>query len=284
MMAAARRVLGQHHPGRNLTVYSDDVFIVSYPKSGNTWSRFLIGNLLHPQEPANFANINRIIPDPEALSVRQLSHLARPRILKSHQYFDPRYQRVIYIVRDPRDVALSQYHFQIKRRVIANGHPVEQFVDRFITGATGIYGSWGENVGSWIATRHASSDFLLVRYEDLITDAIHEMERIAHFLGIAATRQIIAQAVERSSATQMRKLETDQSRMWSTTKDTRQDIPFVRAAAAGGWKSELSEKSVLQIENAWAPLMKWLGYDLLMPARESGELAAAVAMLGAFPK
>lgn len=262
MIAGMKRTFGLHRPGRNLTVFPDDVFIVSYPKSGNTWSRFLIANLLHPEEPVNFANINQIVPDPEALSVRELSRLPRPRILKSHQYFDPRYPKVIYIVRDPRDVVLSQYHFQIKRRVLNDDYPLEPFVTSFIAGVTTPYGSWGENAGSWLAARYDKPGLLLVRYEDLIADAVRELERIAVFLGTTATLQLLAQAVERSSATQMRKLETDQAHMWSSTKDTRKDVPFVRAAGAGGWKSKLPEKSVLEIENAWYPLMRWLGYDL----------------------
>ncbi len=56
--AGFRRMLGLHHPGRNLLVYPDDVFIVSYPKSGNTWTRFLIANLLHPEIQTDFGNIN----------------------------------------------------------------------------------------------------------------------------------------------------------------------------------------------------------------------------------
>ena len=110
LIRGMRRALGLHHPGRNLEVWTDDVFIVSYPKSGNTWTRFLIANLVYPETPADFSNINRLTPDPEALSKREMAKMPRPRIIKSHQYFDPRYKRVIYVVRDPRDVALSQFH------------------------------------------------------------------------------------------------------------------------------------------------------------------------------
>src|SRR5262250_812152 len=108
-------LLGRSRGGRNFPVFPDDVFIVSYPKSGNTWTRFLIANLLYPEKHPDFSNINLVIPDPEALSKRTLAKLPRPRILKSHQYFDPRYLRIIYVVRDPRDVLLSQYHFHMKR-------------------------------------------------------------------------------------------------------------------------------------------------------------------------
>ena len=125
LIRGTRRALGLHHPGRNLDVFPDDTFIVSYIKSGNTWTRFLIANLAYPETPADFSNINRLTPDPEALSKRELLKMPRPRILKSHQYFDPRFPKVIYIVRDPRDVLLSGYHFQRKRRLIDDQYPFE---------------------------------------------------------------------------------------------------------------------------------------------------------------
>src|SRR6476660_6161204 len=127
LIAGGRRFLGLHKPGRNVNVRPDDIFLVSYPKSGNTWTRFLIANLAYPEKNPDFSNINELIPDPEAMSMRDLEKLAGQRILKSHQYFDPRYQKVMYVVRDPRDVVLSEYHFDIKRRVITEDHPLTQY-------------------------------------------------------------------------------------------------------------------------------------------------------------
>src|SRR5947199_5455833 len=91
-----RALLGKNPAGRRLTVFPDDVFIVSYPKSGNTWARFLIGNLFHDDEPVTFANVEERVPSIYVHPDRALRRL--PRILKSHECFDPRYRRVIYIV------------------------------------------------------------------------------------------------------------------------------------------------------------------------------------------
>lgn len=65
-----RYLLGIDIAGRSLAVHPDDTFIVSYPRSGNTWTRFLVANLIHPDQAATFANIERIIPDVEAQSSR----------------------------------------------------------------------------------------------------------------------------------------------------------------------------------------------------------------------
>jgi Sulfotransferase domain len=263
---AFKRVLGFDKAGDSLTVFPDDTFIVSYPKSGNTWTRFLIGNLVHP-EGADFSNINRVVPDPEDLSKRYLKRLPRPRILKSHRPFDPRYKRVICIVRDPRDVALSEYYFDVKRMAIEEGYPMERFVARFVAGDVNHEaGSWGENVGSWMAARlnnknfRSGKNFLLLRYEDLVADPKRELASISRFLGIAATPERLEEAVERSSAERMRKLENAQAHLWSSTKDTRKDRPFVRAATSGGWRTELSAGCVAEIESTWGGLMKELGY------------------------
>jgi hypothetical protein len=82
---------------------------------------------------------------------------------------------VIYVVRDPRDVIMSQYHYQIKRGVLEQNAPLDHFVSRFIKGEVCPYGSWGENVGSWTAIRRDDPNFLLLRYEDVTMSADSEL-------------------------------------------------------------------------------------------------------------
>jgi hypothetical protein len=268
-IAGAERVLGLHAPGRNLAVFPDDKFLVYYPKSGNTWARFLIANLVRPHEKIDFSNVNRVIPGSEVTRNRNLMRMPRPRIIKSHQYFDPRYPRVIYIVRDPRDVVVSQYHFQRKRKLLADQYPLSEYVARFVAGQTSFYGSWGEHVASWLATRHGRPGFLLLRYEDMVEDTARELSKVASFLGLSSTPEIILQAVERSSADRMRTLEKSQAQLFTSTKNTRQDIPFVRAAKSGGWRSALPEACALQLDEAWGNLIQWLGYEPVLADKGS---------------
>ena len=263
VIAGGKHFLGLHPPGRNLQVLPDDVFLVSYPKSGNTWTRFLIANLVYPEKIPDFSNINDLVPDPEAMAKRDLERAPRPRLLKSHQYFDPRYPKVIYIVRDPRDVVLSEYHFDIKRRAIAEDFPLTEFVARFIRGEVNHQsGTWFENAASWFYTRRGDSRFLLVKYEALQSRAMDEMERIAGFLGISTDQERLAFAIEQSSADRMRELEKKQAHLWSSTRETRKDKPFVRSAKSGGWKAELPESGIAEIESAWGGLMRAMGYEL----------------------
>src|ERR1035437_5088665 len=75
-------VLGRKAAGRGLTVYPDDVFIVSYFRSGSTWARFLFGNLVQ-DEPITFANVNSLVPLIYDYPDRILRRL--PRLIKSHE-------------------------------------------------------------------------------------------------------------------------------------------------------------------------------------------------------
>lgn len=274
LFAGAKRALGLHCPSRDLDVFPDDIFVLSYPKSGNTWTRFLIANLVYPDQSPDFTNINELVPDPEALSKRRLAQMRRPRLIKSHQYYHPDYKNIIFIVRDPRDVAVSEYYFHRKRRAYADGLRMEEHVTQFVSGSTTEYGSWGQNTASWLATRAETPRFLILRYEDMIENTARELRKVANFMGIEASAKRVALAVERSSADSMRELEKSQALSWSSTKETRQDIPFVRAAKAGGWREELPEASVALIEQAWGPVMEYLGYDLVsVQNREPGETA-----------
>ena len=258
-----RAVTKRQAAARGLTVYPDDTFLVSFPRSGNTWTRFLVCNLINPDNPVTFAQLESRIPEIYYVPDRRLRAFPRPRVIKSHECFDPRYPRVIYIVRDPRDVLISYYEFQLKRRVISDACSIEEFLPRFmLSEIEPKTGCWRDHVVSWTATRGGSRNFLLLRYEDMLSDTPAEATKIAAFLGLDSGAERIARAVALSSADRMRKLEKEESKKWSATKKTRQDKPFVRKAESGGWKS-LPEQCVAELEAAWGDVMSSVGYSLV---------------------
>jgi hypothetical protein len=264
-MAAYARVVTKRQPAaRGLTVYPDDTFLVSFPRSGNTWTRFLVCNLINPDDPVGFAELESRIPEIYDVADRALRAFPRPRVIKSHESFDPRYKKIIYIVRDPRDVLVSYHEFQLKRRVISDDCSLEEFLPRFMESEfEPKTGCWRDHVVSWIATRGGQKNFLLLRYEDMLANTQKESTKIASFLGLDSNPERVARAVALSTADRMRQLEKEQSRQWKETRKTRQDKPFVRKAAAGGWKSTLPERCVIQIESAWGDVMHSVGYELV---------------------
>jgi hypothetical protein len=259
-------LLGKVTAARGLTIFPDDRFLVSYPRSGSTWTRFLIGNLLSTTEVVTFANIESHMPSIYICTDRQLRAVPRPRMLTSHEAFDPAYKTIIYVVRDPRDVAVSFYHYSIKNRHIPDTFPLDQFVSRYVAVEVGPlydrWGSWADNVMSWVAMRQGREGFLLLRYEDMVENPERELFKVATLLKIDASPERLARAADLSSADRMRRLEKQQHEAWTQTANTRSDKPFVRAAAAGGWRKELSAAAVAEIESAWGSAMQTLGYAL----------------------
>lgn len=265
LIGLAKFLLSVDHVGRNIPLYPDDTLLVSFPRSGNTWLRFLIAGLAFPDRTPSFTTIEQTIPDSIVLTRRQLARIPRPRLIKSHEYFDPRYPRTIYIARDPRDVLLSYYNFYRKQRYINDGYPMDRWVDHFISGDLHPFGSWGEHVGSWLGARGQSSSLLLTRYEDFLADTARELARVAEFLGIEASAERLAQVIEMGSTEKMRSLEKRQTSGWGSSGRWRNDVPFVGRAAAGGWRGELDPAVVARIESAWWPMMKALGYEIISP-------------------
>jgi len=173
-------------------------------------------------------------------------------------------------VRDPRDVAVSFYHHNVKARNIPDDYPMASFVPRFIAGEFDRkFGSWRDNVLSWTVLRRDDQGFLMLRYEDLKSDTANVLANVVAFLDRCSFREInsnsgaLQRTIDLSSPEKMRALEKQEAGGWVLTKGTRSDKPFVRSATAGGWKSELAPESVDAIESAWGDLMRNLGYELV---------------------
>ena len=97
---------------------NDDIYLVSYPRSGNTWISFLITNVvklyLNLNIEVNFFNMHTFIPDIHQSRDIPIALQFPPfrRIIKSHSSYNPFYKNIFLLVRDPRDVMVSYYYFR----------------------------------------------------------------------------------------------------------------------------------------------------------------------------
>jgi hypothetical protein len=135
---------------RDFTPRADDILVVTYPRSGTTWTQMILRQLT-TDGGMDFAHIAQVSPWLEwALrSGRDLDRLPAPRVFKSHLSYRriPKGPcRYIYVARDGRDVAVSYYHFA--RTHMQYRGTFGEFYDRFLTGDD-TYGSWLAHVAGW---------------------------------------------------------------------------------------------------------------------------------------
>lgn len=188
-----------------------DVFLVSYPRSGNTWLRAVIAHILCGEAPRSLRELDYVVPDIHYAVPINLVRKMPGYVVKSHESLrdwsaSSKYKRVIYLVRDPRDAILS-FHGYVKNTSGYEGK-IDEFAKDVCAGRI-FPCSWQEHVESWTypSTQTADLDMLVLRYEDLNASPRKHFRQIADFLRVEASESFIAHVVALSSADEMRKRE-----------------------------------------------------------------------------
>jgi hypothetical protein len=270
------RVAGQgaspNAPEPPIVMPSGIYWVASYPRSGNTWVRAFLTVLargkLEDGEDALAAPWRRgARPDaPDLIALLRdryewQSEVARsmpgPFLLKTHA------SRVsieniptiraeatlgaVYLVRDPRDVAVSYAAFLRQ--------PIEAVIRKmndpnWVDDNKEPVGSWSMNVVTWTA----APNVLVIRYEDLLAAPIKFFRTIVEHIGYRSSLADIARASAATSFDQLK------------ARDARAPIHkgrvTVRTGQSGQWKQTLTPEQVARIENAHGALMKQFGYTL----------------------
>ena len=240
---------------RHLGLTAGDVLLASYPKSGNTWLKFMLCHLVSGAE----VDFDRS----EALCPGVGSHSAAPRVLpnggrliKTHEQFRREYKKAVYIVRDGRDVAVS-YYYHLLREGHADG-PFSDLLPDILAGKQDAYGTWQGNVASWLDSPLAANGHLcVVRYEDCLSEPTDTLTRVSKFLGLSADDNAIGEAIAANTAEKMRAKEKSST---TAIKHKHKDIPFVRAATKGGWQAMFSEADSALFESVAGGTLTRLGY------------------------
>jgi hypothetical protein len=255
------------------------VWIASYPKSGNTWIRFLVCNLLFgPVDSA--ATLSHLIPD-----LHELKEVPQPvgpaLVLKTHFQFTRRLPLIehtagaIYIIRDPADVLVSNYHYARRSGDSGAGSAAafDRYVDGFIeTGgdrrwlAAGM-GTWESNVRSWLAAARGLP-LLRLRYEDLVSNATAAAASLCQFLSLTRTPAEIAAAVEGASFERMRAIEESDIQSQRVgifykpylESSIAAGLRFMRAGRKGVAEQVLSRDQWRRVQAAFGAARREFGY------------------------
>jgi hypothetical protein len=245
-----------------------DALLVSYPRSGTTWLRFLLTQAL-TGEPADF--------HPDRQAVRYVGdHADAPRIVPgggrliySHERRSAGDRAVLYIVRDPRAVAVSEWRW-LERRGLAD-RDFGAFLARFVRGRSNPWGRWDEHVRWWLDSSEPSRSgrTRLTRFEDLRSQTQSTLAELVTFMGANAAPDRIEAAVRDNSLERMQEKESEAPDR-AFAKGVRRDVRFVRSGSVGGWREALSPGQQVRIADAFGPVMQQLGYDPAPAVTDAG--------------
>jgi len=270
------------------------LWLASYPKSGNTWMRVFLANLiLNEAEPLALQRINEVCSSEpnevwfKDLTAKPVGELSDKKIaalrtkaqeravqlnknvipMKTHSFLGKDYGHptisvkatigVIYIVRDPRDVALSaadHYGLTVDQTIEMMNDKAAR--GRGMPGNT-VYermSSWSDHVKSWTGWKHTPLQVL--RYEDMLADPLGQFGGVARKLGITRDETRIRRAVEFSSFKQLQAQESKTGFVEKSVNSQR----FFRSGRSGGWRDKLSPAQAAAIERDHAVQMRRFGY------------------------
>lgn len=219
----------------------EDVFLVSFPRSGNTWLRYML-TLLHPGvRSAEDRDMHGVIPNLDQKP--DLTWTPRPRVIKSHSTFDARYPRVIYLLRDGRDATYSYYVFCQKEfgytgsfREFLAVHPYPP-------------SRWHEHVESWLCGDH-QTPLLLIRYEEMLSDPKVQLKRALEFLSWKFDVEQIDRVIAESTLDRMR--EREKSGYF---------LAHIRLGEFGDWRNQYSNEELELFMSFSAESLKRFGYS-----------------------
>ena len=230
-------------------IYNSDTFIVSFPKSGNTWLRFIIANML-TKELVTMKNIDEFVPDIYNFK-KQINKKGEPRFIKTHNVNLKLYPKTIYIHRDYRDVLISYYHFQ-KNLGQYNGD-----LSSFIKEINTPFGSWNNHVKTALNFKeHSPKRILFLSYEDMLTNLPEKIELIAHFCGLTPIKSM-EEIVKLCSFESLKSVEEKHGRTFDTP-----NLTFFRSGKSKQWQTELSKEDQEFINTQNADLFKKLNYQI----------------------
>ena len=254
-----------------------DWVLMSWGKSGRTWFRVML---------SRFYQVKHDLPENLLLDFDNLHgrNPAIPRVLFSHNNYMRDYlkdwttlehfrgKKIVLLVRDPRDVAVSQF-FQWKYRMrphkkLLNEYPPHKadistwdFVTDRKAGVPRIV----DYFNGWAHRAPNAADLLVIRYEDMRKDPDAVMQKVLEFTGTPGTPEQIREAVEFAAYDNMKKMEEKKAFRLSGARvkpgDKNNPDSFkVRRAKVGGYRDYFDDQQVATIDAMVDQLDPMFGY------------------------
>ena len=275
------------------------IWLASYPKSGNTLVRSLLASYIFSKDGNfNFELLKNIKQFPDNSLFKQIGvdtnneeemyknyinsqkifyNKDSIRFLKTHSCFVNKEGfrftdghntlGVIYIVRDPRNIVTSfSHHFQQTPKQSLESLLSHQYLGKTSEKHALTYlGSWKYHYNSWKVFENYNR-YLLIRYEDLISDTEQTFLKILKFIyslrniNFSIDTNKLKNVIETTSLDNLKKLEQKDTFSESAKDSSGNKINFFDKGGKRNWSKELSEDMKVQLEKALNKEMIELGY------------------------
>ncbi|MAP10935.1 MAG: sulfotransferase [Gammaproteobacteria bacterium] len=266
--------------GHAFPATATDVIIATYPKCGTTMMQQIVHGLRTAGD-MDFDEITQVVPWLETAQDTGIDlrapQKALPRAFKSHQTWDevPKGARYIYVLRDPKDVAVSFFQFFQGWLFEEGSITIDAFATEFLLAGTKS-GDYAGHLTSWWHKRN-DDDTLMLCYENILVDLPGTVAEVARFCGIDADAATLEVATHQAGFQFMREHahQFDEHPLRAVL-NPRAGLPVeagnskVRKGKVGGHKVGLGDETSVIYDRIWderiAPVTGHLNYESLRAA------------------
>ncbi|XP_052569103.1 sulfotransferase 2A1-like [Peromyscus californicus insignis] len=228
-------------------IRDEDTVMLTYPKSGTNWLVQMVCLIQTKGNPKWVQSVPVWDRSPwleTEVGYKTLINKEGPRLISSHlpfhlfpkSFFSSK-AKVIYIIRNPRDILVSSYFFFYKTNLVKNPESLGTYFEWFLKGNV-PYGSWFEHICAWLSMRERDN-FLLLSYEDMKKDTKSTIMKICDFLGKKLEPDEMDMVVKHSSFEAMK--ENNMSNFSLIPEDViTNGLVLLRKGTTGDWKNHFT--------------------------------------------
>ncbi|KAF3697048.1 Cytosolic sulfotransferase 3 [Channa argus] len=255
---------------QNFQARPDDILIATYTKAGSTWISYILDLLYFaktsPERQTTMPIYDRVpfldmyIPSVFSGKDKVDGLSTSPRIYKTHfpvqfvpKSFWEQNCRIVYVARNPKDNAVSLFHFDRMNMIRPDPGDWNSYFRRFMEGKI-VYGSWYDHVNGWWKKKQTFSNLHYMFYEDMVEDTEREINKLCSFLGLSISAEEKRQI---SGGVQFDNMKNNNMVNYSTIPVMDFKIsPFMRKGKVGDWKNHFTVAQNEEFDEDYKKKMK----------------------------